>query len=304
MLRSRRLFNKSSSSVELSLGKEDSYKIITKPAHSDFVSEPNFTMRKYLDKLQQQRVVIIGGSSGIGFAVAEAAIEHGAKVTIASSAQAKVDDAVRRLKQAYPGAEVRGRTIDLKSVDKVEQGMVALFDLASDDNQNQIDHVAYTAGDTLEPVLLQDITPTDILSSFHVRLVGPMIAAKVALRYMKASVKSSFTITGGVGDERPTPGRGTLAPVGGAVKALGNALANEMRPVRANVVCPGPVETGMYDFLPTGKREETFEIFKERTLTRTLGKPEDLAEVYLSLMKNSFVTGSRYNSDGGYLLTK
>ena len=260
-------------------------------------------MSKYISKLQGKRVVVIGGSSGIGFAVAEASVEYGAKVVVASSNRSRVDDAVKKLKKSYPEAEVSGVKVDLKS-DDVETQLVALFDHATDQAKYKIDHVAFTAGDSLEAVLLKDITPNDILLTFKVRVVGAMLAAKVAQRYMAVSVQSSFTITGGVGDEKPTPGRGTLAPAGGAVKALATALANELRPIRSNVVCPGPVNSEMYNSLPEDKRKEVMELFRTRTLTDTLGDPEDLAEVYLAIMKNSFVTGSRHYADGGYVLKK
>ena len=260
-------------------------------------------MSKYIDKLKGKRIVVIGGSSGIGFAVAEACIEYGAKVTIASSSQTRVDGAVEKLKNAYSNAEVGGVQVDLKSKD-VETQLVALFDHATSHAKHPIDHVAFTAGDNLQAVLLKDITPNDILPTFQVRVVGAALAAKVAQRYMAASVQSSFTLTGGVGDEKPTPGRGMLAPAGGAVKALATALANELRPIRSNVVCPGPVQSEMYNSLPQDTRGATLEMFRTRTLTQTLGAPEDLAEVYLAIMRNSFVTGSRHYADGGYMLKK
>ena len=260
-------------------------------------------MSKYVGKLQGKRVIVIGGSSGIGFAVAEACSEYGAKVTIASSSQSRVDAAVEKLRKAYPDAEVSGVKVDLKS-DDVETQLVTLFDHATSQAKYKIDHVAFTAGDSLPAVLLKDVTPNDILQTFKVRVVGAALAAKVAQRYLAASVQSSFTITGGVGDEKPTPGRGMLAPAGGAVKALATALANELRPIRSNVVCPGPVNSEMYNSLAEDKRGETLETFRMRTLTETLGAPEDLAEVYLAIMRNSFVTGSRHYADGGYVLRK
>ena len=260
-------------------------------------------MFKYINKLEGKLVVVIGGSSGIGFAIAEASIEYGAKVTIASSSQGRVDAAVEKLKMSYPEAEVSGVKVDLKSND-AEAQLITLFNHASDHNKHKIDHVAFTAGDSLQAVLLKDITPEEILLSFKVRVIGAILAAKVAQRYMASTVQSSFTITGGVGDEKPTPGRGMLAPAGGAVKALATALANELRPIRSNVVCPGPVKSDMYNSLPADERAAALELFRKRTLTETLGAPEDLAEVYLAIMRNPFVTGSRHYADGGYVLKK
>src|ERR1700744_1071718 len=102
---------------------------------------------KYSNKLEAKRVLVIGGTSGIGFCVAEACVEFGAIVTVASSRQEKVDKAVERLCTSYPDARTRisGHTVDLASSD-VEEALKVLLEFTA--KEGKLDHIVHTAGDS------------------------------------------------------------------------------------------------------------------------------------------------------------
>ncbi|KAM6530359.1 hypothetical protein FALCPG4_008484 [Fusarium falciforme] len=89
------------------------------------------SVSKYLSKLQNKSILIVGGTSGIGFAVAEACLEYGAKVVIAGRSQSKLDDALGRLVSTYPEAKdsVRGHVVDLKN--DIEASVTQLFEFAT-----------------------------------------------------------------------------------------------------------------------------------------------------------------------------
>lgn len=95
---------------------------------------------KYSLKLKGQKVLIIGGSSGLGFAAAEASIENGASVIISSSSQQKVDKAVERIKQSYPSAKdrVSGHAADLGTQDTLEKNVVDLLEKTG----GKLDHIS------------------------------------------------------------------------------------------------------------------------------------------------------------------
>src|ERR1700683_1412185 len=95
--------------------------------------------------LQNKRVVILGGSSGIGLAVAEQAASQGAKIVIASSNVERVQKAVEQF-----GGDAQGQTLDLSD----EQAVEALFT-----KLGAFDHLVFTAGDSLH---LHDLATTDI----------------------------------------------------------------------------------------------------------------------------------------------
>jgi len=127
--------------------------------------------QKY-NKLQGKRVLVIGGTSGIGFSVAEASLESGASVTISSSSAARVESAIERLQLAYPSGEVNGYACDL-SKPTVEQDLEALFE-----KTGKINHIVFTAADKLAIQPLSDITMESILKAGHIRFFTPLLMAK------------------------------------------------------------------------------------------------------------------------------
>ena len=258
---------------------------------------------KYINKLQGKRVVVIGGSSGIGFAAAEASVEYGAIVAVASSKQRKVDNAVARIQKSYPeaGDRIRGKTIDLRA-ENLEEQIVALFDFATDGGKHKLDHVIFTAGDSFGLIPLEEFTPDKFDAVYRVRLIGAMMLAKIGVEYLNKSPTSSFTTTSGVRDNKPFPGFAAIAPVGAAVKSLTRALANDLKPIRVNCVCPGPVKTEGFDHIGKDELKQVLENFRNQTLTKTIGTPEDLAECYICSMKNNFMDGVEIYADGGHLL--
>jgi NAD(P)-dependent dehydrogenase (short-subunit alcohol dehydrogenase family) len=110
--------------------------------------------QKYTAKLHGTKVLIIGGSSGIGFAVAEASIEHGAKVIISSSNEGRVQDAVKKLQSSYPSrkADISGVACNLKS-EEVEGNIVKLLE-----RSGVVDHIVFTAGDGLATIPMEEYT--------------------------------------------------------------------------------------------------------------------------------------------------
>ena len=101
---------------------------------------------KYTGKLQNKNVLVLGGSSGIGFAVAEAALEFGSVVTVSSSNSERVQDAVAKLQSAYPSksGNVRGHVCDISIQDKLEENTIALLDGVVKDTGRKIDHIVHT----------------------------------------------------------------------------------------------------------------------------------------------------------------
>jgi NAD(P)-dependent dehydrogenase (short-subunit alcohol dehydrogenase family) len=76
------------------------------------------------------------------------------------------------------------------------------------------------------------------------------------------------------------------------------SFAAELRPVRVNGVCAGAVDTELWRRLP---KAETFARLGARLPVGRVGKPEDIAEAYLYLMKTGFSTGETIVLDGGAL---
>ena len=262
----------------------------------------------HINRLKDTHVFVFGGTSGIGYAVANMALSNGAHVTISGSTQTKVDSKVSQLRSFYPNlpaSSVSGFACDLTDIGALESNLIALFDKATEGGSKKIDHVAFTAGNSITITGVKDITPAVLMDGFNVRFIAPSIVAKLLAtgEYMPLSVNSSLTLTGGSNTHRPAPNWTFVAAVGASIEGLVRGLAVDLKPIRTNVVVPGAIQSellqGMLD--RTGE-EATAKFRRENSLTDTLGQPEEIAEAYGYLMKDRFANGSQVTSDGGRLL--
>ncbi|KAJ5928512.1 NAD(P)-binding protein [Penicillium verhagenii] len=261
---------------------------------------------KYTSKLANQRVLILGGSSGIGFAVAEASIEYGAQVILSSSSQSKLDNAVARLQAAYPTQTstnpLKTHVCDLSDAANLDANIESLLQAATNNGTHKLNHVVTTAGDALKIPALKEIDAQKIYSGMNVRLVAPAVMVKYLPKYMDSSPSNSFTLTSGVRSRKPAKGWSIMTAVASGIEGLARGLALELAPVRVNTVSPGAVNTEIFSFVPKEALDGVLQNFRDQSTTGTVGRPEDLAESYIYAMRDQFVTGSIIESNGGILL--
>ncbi|MGH2634068.1 MAG: SDR family oxidoreductase [Tepidiformaceae bacterium] len=237
--------------------------------------------------LRSGRVVIIGGSSGIGFAVAEAARDEGATVVVASSNAAKVVAAIQRL-----GGDASGSAVDVTDEDSVAGFFERL---------GAFDHLVFTAGDwDARPAVGGPSAEWDLGAAeavFAVRFWGALSTIKHGSRCL--STAGSITLTDGVVAHRPRKGGAVSTAMGGAIEHLVRGLAVELAPIRVNAVCPGAILTEVWQSIPE-------ERIRKMTSTQPLprvGEPAEVAEAYLYLMRATYTTGQVLIVDGGRTLT-
>lgn len=236
--------------------------------------------------LNGKTVAVIGGTSGIGYAVAEAALAEGARVIVGSSNAANVDSAVQRL-----GASASGWALNAR--DEAEVG--AFFE-----RTGPLDHLVFSAGDW-GPIFTPDhIAELDLAVAgavFDVRFWGAVAAIKHALRVLAPD--GSITLTGGVVSRRPAKGGALKSVMCGAIEHLAQALAVDLAPLRVNMVCPGLIHTGVWNSIPEGERDaQLLEMTKQQPLPR-MGAPSEIAQAYLYAMLARFTTGQVLVVDGG-----
>src|SRR3984957_10534785 len=233
--------------------------------------------------LEGKRIVVLGGSSGIGLAIAQAAGAEGAKVIIASSNQGRVNAALKNLP-----ADAEGHAADLGS----EAAIKALFDRIGD-----FDHLVYTAADKLQ---LNRVAETDLAKArkfFELRYWGALAAVKYASQHIRPG--GSIVLTSGLAGLRPHPGWALGASVCSAMEGLTRALAVELAPIRVNIVAPGVVVSPLWDDMTKEEREAPYLQMAERLLVRHAGETEEVAQSYLYLMRQTFGTGTVLRVDGG-----
>jgi NAD(P)-dependent dehydrogenase (short-subunit alcohol dehydrogenase family) len=250
-------------------------------------------MSKY-NKLAGTHVLVIGGTKGIGRGVAEASLESGARVTISGSSQRSADAAVAEIKALYPSAQITGVACDL-SKSTVEDDLDALLAQAG-----EVNHIVFTAADSLTLGGLQDLTVGQIQKASHMRLVVPVLLGKVAARRLPKSRGSSLTLTtGGIAD-RPAPGWSLVAYLAAGLTGLARNLALELAPVRVNAVEPGIVDTGLWDATMTPEQKaEMMRAVADKLPVGRAGEVVDVAEAYLYVMKDRNCSGEIVKTRGG-----
>jgi NAD(P)-dependent dehydrogenase (short-subunit alcohol dehydrogenase family) len=235
--------------------------------------------------LEDKRVLVIGGGSGIGLGVAKGAAHEGAKVVIASRDAKKIGEAAKTV-----GA--MAAVIDVKS----EQNIAQFFK-----EHSGFDHIAFTAGDweTLVPGALADLDLTKAAERMTTRFWGAVAVAKHGAT--KLPPGGSYTITNGMLAHRPMKGMPIVTAGACAVEGLARGLAVDLAPVRVNCVCPGLIETEMWDKFPEGYRNMLIAATQKQLVPRP-GHTNEAGEAYLTCMRNSFMTGQVIKIEGGVAL--
>lgn len=236
--------------------------------------------------LHGTRVVLLGGTAGIGLATAQAAAGYGAEVIVASHRKSTVDTALATLPA---GAD--GHVLDLR-----DQAAITAFFAGV----GPFDHLVYTAG---EPLLVAPLADTDLTAArafFETRYWGTLTAVKYATPLLRPG--GSITLTTGATTLRPAPGWTIPTSALGAVEALTRALAVELAPIRVNAVRPGLVRTGLWRDLPEPDREALYASFAKTLPAGRTAEPDDIARTYIHLMEQDYTTGTISTVDGGAVL--
>ncbi len=235
---------------------------------------------------ENKRVVIVGGSSGIGLAVAEQVALQGAEVVIVSSNAARVQGAVKSI-----GGKAQGQAVDVSD----EKAIESFFT-----NLGAFDHLVFTAGDSLQ---LDELADTDLKQArraFELRYW----AALATVKYGSPQIRKggSIVLTTGVAGRRPHSGWVIAASVCGTIEALTRALAIELAPIRVNAVSPGVVRTNLWQNMSSSERELLYESVGKSLPVGRVGEAHDIAQAFLFLMNEGFSTGQTVVVDGGTVL--
>lgn len=230
-----------------------------------------------------QRIVIIGGTSGIGLATAHLLAQAGAQVIIAGRDQKKIDRALATLEGA-----VSAEVVDATSREEIS----SLFRRVG-----SFDHLVLTlagnegAGEfrTLDFEMLRRV--------FEAKFWPQFIAAQTSLDFLRKD--GSLTFVSAVTAHTAYPGAAGLGAVNGALEAMVPSLARELQPLRVNAVSPGLIATPWWDFLPDEARAGFFAQNAAATPLERVGQPEDVASVIAMFISNTFLTGTIIDCAGG-----
>lgn len=229
--------------------------------------------------LKKQRVVIVGGASGIGFAVAQKALNAGAQVVIASRSHERMQAAANQL----------GQQIQLEQVDASDDHSVAEFF----DRVGTFDHLAATIKPALPAERFIDNELAAVQAAFEAKFWGQYRLAKKAAEHIRPT--GSIILTSDIASCRSYPGYSAVSAMNAATEALAKAIAIELAPIRINCVCPGFVDTSP----PTHGRASYVKALAPSLPLDRLGVANEIADAYLYLFSSDYSTGSVVVVDGG-----
>lgn len=232
--------------------------------------------------LTGKKIVVVGGSSGIGLATAELAQKQGAQVTIASRN-------AERLKAAADKIGAAAIPADVSSDDSV----AALFRACG-----PVDHVVVTAAQ-LRSGPFKTVSMDDVRATFEGKFWGAWRCARAA----DIRPGGSLTLVSGFLSVRPRPASAIVSAANGALESLTRALALELAPVRVNCVSPGIIDTPIRAAMPDAARKEMLAKTAAGLPVGRVGLAEDIALQIHAFIGNSFATGSIVYIDGGALAT-
>jgi NAD(P)-dependent dehydrogenase (short-subunit alcohol dehydrogenase family) len=237
-------------------------------------------------KIEGKRIVILGGTSGIGLAVALQALDEGASVLVASKRQEAVDSAQAQFASRAP-SRVTAKVVDVASEDAIKEFF---------GDVGPIDHLVYTAGEDLP---LGPLRSTDLgraRERFEVRYWGAFAAVKYGVSSIQKD--GSIVLTSGFSATRPRPGWTSQASIQAAVEGLTRALALELAPIRVNAVSPGVARTPRWNAMAGVDREALYKSAESQPVSRA-GTADEIAAAYIYLMENTYATGNIIKVDGG-----
>jgi NAD(P)-dependent dehydrogenase (short-subunit alcohol dehydrogenase family) len=228
--------------------------------------------------LQGKKVVVVGGSSGIGYATAAMAKAQGAEVVIASRAGARLDTAAKTLGVKAIAADVTG-----------DEAVENLFR-----QTGPIDHVAVTAA-VLKSGPFKSLSMADARATMEGKFWG---AWRVA-RFAEFRPGGSLTIVSGFLSVRPRPNSAIVGAANGALEALARSLAIDLAPVRVNAVSPGIIDTPIRAAMPEDARKTMLDKIAAALPVGRVGLADDIAMQILAFMQNGFASGAIVYIDGG-----
>ncbi|MGW0769400.1 SDR family oxidoreductase [Streptomyces sp. NPDC002676] len=233
--------------------------------------------------------MIIGGGSGMGLALARTLLAQDLDVTIVGRSTDRLAKARAELERPRHG-KISTIVADMGR----EEDVAELFAQVG-----QVEHVMVTAADANGVYgRTADVATATARAVLDTKLLGAWLVGK----YASGRVTGSITFTSGINAYRPNGSNTIMAAANGALASLAYGLAIELAPVRVNVISPGWVDTPIWDQLGMDKRTAFAEL-AERLPARRVGTPDDIAQAFVSVMRNGFISGTVLHVDGGHRLT-
>lgn len=230
--------------------------------------------------LKSTKIIIAGGTSGIGLATAQLLKKAGASVTVTGRNIEKLTAANQK--------KLQTAQIDSSNPDALK----SFFNF-----HGNIDHLIIAVGSTKGLGKFKDLTLADLRLGFEEKYWSQLNTLKAALPYINK--KGSITLITAITGRARMPGTSGIGSINGALEIFVPILAKELKPIRINAISPGVVDTSWWDFLPQAVKKKSFESYASQIAVGRIAQPEDIAHAILFLTESNYITGEIIAMDGG-----
>jgi len=237
-------------------------------------------------EIKDSKILIIGGSSGLGLGIAKECAKNEAQVTIASRSNKNLQSSVSEI-----GDKTEYHVVDILSV----KSIISLFE-----SIGHIDHLVVTSG-FVTGKQFDDLSEEDARNDFEINFWGKFNVTKCASKYLNK--RGSITFISGAFATKPNPNVFMTSISVSAVETMAKTLAMSLSPIRVNVISPYVIDTSL---VGSGKTSEERKEFLDSTAkslpSKYIGSPKDIGDAAMLLMSNPYITGSILSIDGGFTL--
>jgi NAD(P)-dependent dehydrogenase (short-subunit alcohol dehydrogenase family) len=235
------------------------------------------------DMLEEQKAVVIGGTSGIGLAAAIELCRACAEVLVTGRTADKATAAAATI-----GDRATGHAVDARDAMKLQAFFARV---------GEIDHLIVALGGGSAIGAFKDLDEAKMRAGFDNKFWPYLNAIRHGVGHIRGS--GSITLITGAAGRRAIKGTSGLAAVNGALQAIIGPLALEFAPIRVNAVSPGLIATPYWDRMPEDARRAMYERSAASVPVGRVGAPSDVGHAVLFLVSNEFTTGAILDCDGG-----
>ena len=236
---------------------------------------------KYITmKFKDQKIVIAGGTSGIGLATAQYFSLEGAFVTVTGRDARRV-------------AAAQAEGLGAVAVDSNDRKALDAFFAA----HGPVDHLVIAVGGSKGMGEFAGLSLAVLREGFDEKFWPQLATLQAALPVIKTG--GSVTMVAGSASRLRQPGISGLAAINGALELMVPVLSQELRSLRVNAVSPGVVDTPWWNFVPQENRAAAFAQFTANIPAARVAGPGEIADVIGFLAGNAYMTGKVIGVDGG-----
>jgi len=232
--------------------------------------------------LENQKIVVAGGTSGIGLALVEQLAGDKARLVALGRDPVKLKALEKRLPSV--------KAVGLNAADR--SALDAFFS-----EEGELDHLVLAVSGANGAGPFNTLELSDLRQGFENKFWAQLNTIQAALPWLRRN--GSVTLITAASTAARLPGTAGLAAINGALEIMVPILAKDLKPLRVNAVSPGVIDTPWWNFLPEEAKKQAFENYGSRTGVGRVGRPEEVAATIRFILSTEYINGVIIPCHGG-----